>query len=835
MPVLPAAAVRAVRDAAAVPLTVASPTSATAAAAADPVVPAATAASAGSLIGTAAGLLGLVTGGGGSPAAAPLAWAALAVSRRETSGPSRGAAPAETVSTGEAFRTASAVAEDRPFVQSISLPRAGTYGTGTTMTFTLNFSEPVQVLDPNVFVPVQIGFAMRNAAYVGGSGTNRLTFQLPTTANDYGDISIGRVSNQLLPGATAPVRIFDFQGVGHEQALGEVIAPKIIDAQGNAASESIPTVNTSAITVNARGPRVVSYGDNGAITTVNGPLGLLHWTVLTVNFDEPVFVKGAPTVPVTIGGTPTALTYATGSGTATLTFAQLSIGTAPGPAGFPDEGQIIDLPPGANITDRLGNSIGVALGDFGAEPGTLGLPVVENGNRLVVLGAHYQDLGTVTADQLNTVLGAEATHFYNASTIDPYTGANPASYWADYEAPEFVDANNGVHLYRVAYNSTIPEQNNRPTLAYGLVAIPTDAAGPLSVVSYQHGTLVGKGEVPSQSFDGIGSVPGADPLYDATYETRLNVAQFGGQGYAVIAADYFGVGNSLENDGYISKSSQQQACLDMYYASVKLLDSQDHPVSNLFLGGWSQGGLVTVDFLEKLQSVGIPVTKAATASAPANVQYTSNLWYFHPRTYPQSLPNTPDAIWLNVVGELSNFSITGYAGADASPLQMLGVNYEVARAMYMREYNALSFVPPVLGGTGIVVHRAGLSDVVLPYPLPEVIAPQFADNQALFEQTDYAKLLASSGAGSSYLLTAPLGMYYGQEDEVIPLTAGTAVYNAQTTEFQNDHIWAPEVAWANHRGTFLAAVRGELAWFNGETSIPEVIPPTQPVIPPDAQ
>lgn len=751
--------------------------------------------------GLRAGLFALLAGGdGGSPAAASLAWSVAAVSRRELGGAAR-------ISGSSSAAAESVVAADagQPFVQRISLPSRGTYGTGTTMTFALNFSEPVRVADPTVTLPIQVGFAMRDAQYISGSGTERLVFRLTVSANDVGPVNIGRVSTKLVDGATAPVRIFDFNGVGYQQPPSLVVNPRIVDLQGNPVVETIPSVDTTGIEVYARGPGVVGYGTNGAITTWSGPLGLLHLSTLQVKFDNPVAVTGQPIVPVTFGGADGALTYTCGSGTSTLMFSKLSFGADPGQVSFYGNGQVIYLPSGSDIKDRYRNSAVVIRGDFGAEPGTLGPPLVENGNTMVVLGAHYEDLGTAKIDQLNTILTTEVDLFYRPSP--PYTDG--------YQIPTYVPATHAVDLYRVAYASTIPEQGNRPTTAYGLVAIPQETTGPLPVMSYQHGTIVGKGEVPSQSFNWLLNPDGPDTparvLYDAAYETRLNVAQFGGQGYAVIAADYFGVGNSIENDGYISKPSQQQSTLDLYRASLRLFAAKDKTTSDLFLGGWSQGGLVTVDFLEKLESLGIPVTGAATASAPANVQLTSNAWYFNPRPY--TATETGDAPWLNVVGELSNFSITGYAGYPDSPLQMLGVNYEAARAMYMRQYDYLVYQDDLAGG--IEIHRNGLAVVVLPYSLQKVIAPQYSgvENAVAFAQTDYGQLLASSGAGQTYL-ASNMQMYYGSQDEVIPVFAGTAVYDWQTDSFGKPNIAAIEVNAANHRGTFLSAVRGQLDWFN---------------------
>lgn len=763
------------------------------------------------------GLLGLLTGGDGLPAQGPLAWAAAAVSRRDAGSAAVTTTAAVTTSTGQ------------PYVRSVSLPPPCTYGTGRTMKFTLNFNEPVKVLDPSVFIPIQIGFAMVNAQYVSGNGTNRLTFSMDVPANVSGALNIGRVSNQLLPGASAPVRIFDFNGVGHEQPADQVTNPKIVDLDGNPALDTIPTIDTSRITVDATGPGVVGYGsttaNDGVISTWSGPFGLLHLAWTQVQFDQAVFVKGSPSIPVSIGGNADALNLIFGAWTPTLTFAKVSFGADPGPVDFYSNGQVIDLPIDSNITDRLGNSVPVVLDDFGQNPGTLGPALIENGNRLVVLGAHYQYLGSATAAQLNDVLTTEAAAFYygpgGSNLINPYTGQSPASYWAAYQPPTFATPRYGVDLYRVAYASTVPEQNNRPTLAYGLVAIPTGTSGPLPVVSYQHGTVIGKGEVPSQSFNLMLGRSGTDLVQNYfAYETRLNVAQFAGQGYAVIAADYFGVGNSLENDAYFSKPSAQQATLDMYKASVGLLASKGQPATKLFLDGWSQGGLVTVQFQEKLQSEGIPVAGVGTAAGPDNLQLATNSTMFNPRTWPASAPNTPGAVWANVPTAFNNFSVPGYVGDTNSPLDLLGVNYEVSRALYMREYNSLEFTAPNAANyndptAGVIVRRDGLADALLPYSFNLIFAPQYSGsaNQPVYAQTNYAQLLAKYGAGQNYL-TSPMQTYYGLQDEAITVDVGAWLYNWQTQNFGKSNIAAFPITAGNHRATYLSAVAGELGWFN---------------------
>lgn len=46
-----------------------------------------------------------------------------------------------------------------------------------------------------------------------------------------------------------------------------------------------------------------------------------------------------------------------------------------------------------------------------------------------------------------------------------------------------------VKLYRVTYNSVVPEHGNCPTVASGLIAIPDTDATVMPLVSYQHGTV----------------------------------------------------------------------------------------------------------------------------------------------------------------------------------------------------------------------------------------------------------------------------------------------------------------------------------------------------------
>jgi hypothetical protein len=687
-----------------------------------------------------------------------------------------------------------------PVVRSVSLPAAGTYGTGQPLTFKVNFSEPVRVVgnQADVFLPIEVGYAMREARYVAGTGTRSLTFRMNVTANDVDTdgISLGRVNDSA-------IRDFDFA------------AGQIRDRAGNAASDTIPAVNTSRIRVDATGPVVTGYG--GFVTQGRR-------VSLQVTFDGPVTVTGRPKVPVTIGGVPRELVYTAGSKTSTLTFAVTVPRDDPmaspafrGTNGLP--GEVILLPAGANLKDRFSNAVTPIGGNFGKAFAD------DAGNRVVVIGTHFEKLkfgaadhqvDFVSQDELNTILNEEQDGFRKPEVDKINSGE--AGYWAGYVQPSFEPVQNDVELYRVAYRSTIPEQGNRPTVAYGLVAIPKGATGSLPLVSYQHGTLVMKESAPSQAFSwGKNSMAPAAfglpeaAMYASAYETRLNVAQFAGNGYAVIAADYFGIGNSVENDSFFVKGSAQQANLDMHAAAQKLFASQNLYTNKLFLNGWSQGGVVTVAFQEALEARGVKIDGVSTAAAPADTEMLVNRMLFNPRPY--STTTTPDAPWVVMIPQLAAFSLGGYGGKPGAALELFGGNYDFARKFYMREFKSIpsyEFKKDVRENMVPVVTMDGDTRPAQP---SEFIVRRFGQDPGAYETTIFAGLMRDAGAGKTRL-ESTMKMYYGAADDGSPETVALIVPTWQRGTFGKKNIEAVPVAGASHRGAVLSATYGQLEWFD---------------------
>ena len=674
-----------------------------------------------------------------------------------------------------------------PVVRSVSVPAPGNYAAGNAMNFRLNFNEPVRVVGDSsqVSLPIEVGYSMRQARYISGSGTRALTFRLNVTANDVdtNGISLGRVN-------ASAVRDFDFA------------SNQILDLAGNQASNAIPAVNTNRIRVDATGPVVAS---SSGLVVRNNRISL------QVTFDGPVFVTGTPKVPVSIGNLDMELRCVGGSGTSTLNFAAPMPQSYVGAPTFRNlVGDVIFLPPGANLRDRLGNSVTTIGGDFGK------IYSDNNNNRVVVIGAHYELVKTVTKADLDKVLSEERDSFNPAST---------EAYWKNYVPPTYRTALHDVDIYRVAYRSTIPEQGNRPTVAYGLVAIPQGATGSIPLLSVQHGTLFLKESGPSQAFSWDKNSTAVvkyglrqKDFYDSCYETRLNVAQFAGQGYAVIAPDYFGIGNSIENDSFVVKGSEQQACMDMYSASLRLLGEKSLVASNLFLNGWSQGALVSISFQEALEARGVMISGVSTAATPADTGMFATRFIFSPRPY--SEVTVPDAAWSIFVHQFSSFALAGYSGQTNAPLELFGGNYEVSRKFYMREFRTMPAFQWQRDSRGIMEPVVIMDGVTYNTEVPKFLDQKVTRDPRAYAQTAYARLISDAGSGKTRLVS-DMKMYYGDQDEGYSNPVCTIVDTWQRGTYGKTNIELVKVDHASHRSTFLTAVAGQIEWFNSKLGLPD--------------
>jgi pimeloyl-ACP methyl ester carboxylesterase len=371
-------------------------------------------------------------------------------------------------------------------------------------------------------------------------------------------------------------------------------------------------------------------------------------------------------------------------------------------------------------------------------------------------GITCERIGSYSADRLNQVLTNEVP-----TRLSDYPVTYPP-------------ARHAVTLYRISYRSVIPELGNRSTVASGLLAIPETRANKFPVVSYQHGTVFSKTDVPS------------DP--DSSMETRLILAQFAGHGYIVVAPDYFGKGLSKEPDSYLAKASTQQACFDMLRAAHATSTKLNLSWGPLFLTGWSQGGWATMVFLNKLESVGIPVTAAAPICAPEDLFAIINHWIHAPAKTDSLF--IPELLALQLHAYEHYYKMEGLTAAAIKPEYQ-----QAARDLYQCK----------LSWPGLLKK--------FPAHLADMLTPDFIASSSLGE-THYWQIVQQNQA-YRWRGKTPLHCYFGAVDEVVPSTIGELPIGYQKVmggaKASGIEVIGPK---ANHHGAFVDAVAEEKKWFD---------------------
>lgn len=410
--------------------------------------------------------------------------------------------------------------------------------------------------------------------------------------------------------------------------------------------------------------------------------------------------------------------------------------------------------------------------------------------------ATFKFLKTVTVAELNEMLSTERDTFRQTAESGPA-----------YELPPVSTASNDVDLYTVLYAAKSPDLgNNKRFLVSGLLALPkpTNVAS-VPLIAYQHGTVWGKYEVPSYAFRTTN--PGGYLHYDAAYETRYMVGLFAGNGYAVMAADYFGMGDASQGDeAYMIKRSTAQVNFELYRDVRRFLLRRGTSISKFFLGGWSQGGLNTTGFLELLEARGVPVTAAFTASAPSDPFATLTGVFYHPRT--GDMPR--DASWINTILALTAFSCENFMGPkDLTKATIDPKYYRDFKTLYERSYGREPY-------PGALFELLGKwSDI----PNIDYLRPAFRD-PAFLAESAFGQCLVMNETYRREFRT-PVRMFYGSNDEMVRPEIGR-----MASEYQEQLIDAGDGARSNtlmpilvdgadHRYTFISAAPAAKAWMDG--------------------
>jgi pimeloyl-ACP methyl ester carboxylesterase len=382
----------------------------------------------------------------------------------------------------------------------------------------------------------------------------------------------------------------------------------------------------------------------------------------------------------------------------------------------------------------------------------------------------YRKIGVYDKARLATIVATDLDAFLAGSTM------KRSEFKGTFAAPR-----HAITLYEVQFDSVIPEWENEPTVSSGLLAIPDDGGTFHPLLSYQHGTVFGLDQVPSRP--------------DNSFETQLVLAAFASQGYVVIGADYFGLGDSrVGPDGrrapnsFIVPEGTVQAMLDHFRASGEVLAALGQKTPQTFLYGWSQGGWSTMQFLRRLEALEIPVTAAATVSAPVDPAAAFRR--------PLANPRPQDAAWIkgcinNMIWAYEEYGrMPGFAASAIRPEHLAA-----SRRFYDGELEWRTF-------------NAGL-----PATAPAMLQPEFVATAATGRGRFWETLELTSAY--RWRIKTPLRAYTGGADEAIPADVSRMVLEFDRLLGGRGVEFFSAGERADHRASFIQATLDLKPWFDG--------------------
>ncbi|MGX5857695.1 alpha/beta hydrolase family protein [Dyadobacter jiangsuensis] len=146
---------------------------------------------------------------------------------------------------------------------------------------------------------------------------------------------------------------------------------------------------------------------------------------------------------------------------------------------------------------------------------------------------------------------------------------------------------NDIKVYKITYKTK--NTDGTDITASGALIIPV-VAGPVSMISVQHGTITDIGDAPSLFRDGS--------------EGSSFGSLFGSMGYIIAYPDYIGYGAS-DNlpHPYEHRASLASASLDMLRAAKEYLRGQKEVKwdEKLYVAGYSEGGFATMSLQRKIE------------------------------------------------------------------------------------------------------------------------------------------------------------------------------------------------------------------------------------------
>lgn len=326
----------------------------------------------------------------------------------------------------------------------------------------------------------------------------------------------------------------------------------------------------------------------------------------------------------------------------------------------------------------------------------------------------------------------------------------------------------GATSLKVSYNTRIDNEN---ILVSGMLYMPGSADTlPASLLSIQHGTTFRKSDAPTET----------------TISPSILMAA---AGYITFEPDYIGYGDSKEyRHPYYDKTSSASCVTDFIKAGKEFLEMHSIPYKKkLFMAGYSEGGYVTLtaqEHYEKTVGADINIDLVAVAAGAGGYDLNNMLDSLKLKsTYPNP-------------GYLA-FLISAY---DSTYSWKKGYSY------YFNQKYAEK-LPSLLDG----YHSAGTINQELTIYLDSLFDKSFYQSLKTGGESFLSDALFQNSL-TNWKPEAPLRLYHGTEDEVIPYQNTINTYNSFLSLGAGDVKMMP-INGGNHGSSFELMVEDFLLWF----------------------
>lgn len=281
-----------------------------------------------------------------------------------------------------------------------------------------------------------------------------------------------------------------------------------------------------------------------------------------------------------------------------------------------------------------------------------------------------------------------------------------------------------VDVHRVIYNT--PDQTGNPTVASGLICLPTGDSCQMPLFAYLHGTKLKKD----------------DTFYFLNGEWFLGVLT-ATSGYAVCLPDYLGLGAGPGIHPYQHGESEATASIDILRACRIICEQEQKQLNDqLFLIGYSQGGHSVMATHRKIQEE-LANEFTVTASAPGSGAY--------------DLSDSQ----LDLVSAFEPYASPGYLPYLIQSYQSVYGNlYDSIQQIYVPPYDQT--LPPLLDGSvGMWELNAAMPSVPR-----DIFQPAYAD--AFFADTLHPAFVAlKDNDVFEWVPQSPVMFNYCRNDEQV--------------------------------------------------------------------